>query len=151
MTPLCTIWELDMARVSDKTKELVTERAKRHCEYCRAPLDFTTDLFAIEHIIPVAEDGGDDADNLALACSGCNMYKHDFTTGIDPATGEFASLFHPRRDVWDIHFSWNHDFSQIVGKTPTGRATVVRLKMNRASVANLRGLLTMFKKHPPFI
>lgn len=140
-----------MARVSDKTKELVTERAHRYCEYCRSPLDFTTDLFTIEHIIPVVEDGSDGLDNLALACSGCNMYKHDFTTGIDPTTGEEMRLFHPRTDEWEKHFSWNYDFSQIIGKTSTGRATVVRLKMNRESVTNLRKLLVIYKKHPPFI
>ena len=140
-----------MARVSEKIKETVTERAKRYCEYCRSPLDFTTDLFAVEHIIPVVESGSDELDNLALACSGCNLYKHDFTTGIDPAIGEEAPLFHPRNNEWERHFSWSHDFSQIIGETPTGRATVVRLKMNRASVKNLRKLLAMFKEHPPFI
>lgn len=138
-----------MARVSDKTKQLVTERAGRLCEYCRSPLDFTTDLFAIEHIIPVVESGSNELDNLALACSGCNMYKHDFITEIDPATGEEVFLFHPRKDTWEEHFSWNHDFSQIIGETSTGRATIVRLKMNRTSVMNLRRLLTAFKIHPP--
>ncbi len=26
-------------------------------------------------------------------------------TGIDPETGEIGLLFHPRRDVWTIHFA----------------------------------------------
>ena len=35
----------------------------------------------------------------------CNLYKGSNLTGIDPETGEIVSLFHPRRDVWIIHFA----------------------------------------------
>jgi hypothetical protein len=43
--------------------------------------------------------GGDDADNLALACPDCNLRKGPNLTGIDPETGAVVRLFHPRRDV----------------------------------------------------
>ena len=36
-----------------------------------------------------------------------------------------------------------------LGKTPTGRATVSRLQVNRASVMSLRRVLILDGKHPP--
>ncbi len=59
------------------------------------------------------------------------------------------SLYHPRKDRWREHFSWNGDFTRIIGLTPTGRATVDALRMNREGVVNLRGLLLAMKEHPP--
>jgi hypothetical protein len=39
-------------------------------------------------------------------------------------------LFHPRQHSWDEHFAWNVEGIEIIGLTPTGRATVVALNMN---------------------
>ena len=88
-------------------------------------------------------------ENLALACQGCNCHKYDKTQGFDPVTGELASLFHPRRQAWKDHFAWNYDFTLIVGLTPTGRATVETLRLNRENVVNVRMVLYTFGKHPP--
>jgi hypothetical protein len=89
-------------------------------------------------------------ENLALACQGCNSHKYDKTQGTDPLTGEPVSLFHPRKQSWTDHFSWNEDFTLIIGLSPTGRATVNTLYLNRPNVVNVRMTLYAIGKHPSF-
>ena len=45
-------------------------------------------------------------------------------------------MFHPRRQRWRDHFRW--DGFRIVGLTPTGRATVAALQMNRPLILAIR-------------
>lgn len=105
--------------------------------------------FSLEHIVPVSEGGRDDSSNLALACQGCNNHKYTRTRGRDPATGKIAPLFHPRTEHWRDHFIWSHDFIRIIGLTPTGRATVEALQLNRQGLMNLRRVLYLAGEHPP--
>lgn len=44
---------------------------------------------------------------------------------------------------------WSDDFTLIIGLTPTGRATIETLFLNREGVVNLRQLLYAIGKHPP--
>ncbi len=67
----------------------------------------------------------------------------------DPLTGTTVPLYHPRQDRWEDHFVWSADFLAIWGLTPTGRATVEKLKLNRETVVNLRRLLREIGEHPP--
>ena len=60
-----------------------------------------------------------------------------------------ASLYHPRRQKWSDHFTWNYDCTLIIGIAPTGRATVEALHLNREGLVNLRWLLYAARKHPP--
>lgn len=136
-------------KISLTKRKLVEERANGLCEYCRCPQDFSPPRFTLEHIIPKSKDGTDDLDNLALACSACNNSKYDKTESIDPSTKHTASLYHPRNDVWDEHFMWNRDFTEIIGLTKTGRATVEALKLNRERIINIRKSLYLLGKHPP--
>ena len=105
--------------------------------------------FAVEHIDPRSRAGATVADNLAYACQGCNNHKYTRTTAPDPATGTEVGLFHPRRDRWRDHFVWNDDCSEVLGVTPTGRATVAALRLNRPGVVNLRRVLFAAGLHPP--
>jgi hypothetical protein len=57
-------------------------------------------------------------------------------------------LFNPRRQLWKQHFSWSEDFLQIIGRTPTGRATVEALHLNRPELVNLRRALLLIDEHP---
>lgn len=50
-----------------------------------------------------------------------------------------------RRD----HFVWSSDFVRILGYTPTGRATVEALRLNREGLINLRRILYAAGEHPP--
>ena len=80
--------------------------------------------------MPRAADGQTELNNLALACSHCNVYKATYQTGTDPLTGVSVKLFNPRTDDWTVHFLLNRETGEIEGQTPIGRATVEVLRMN---------------------
>lgn len=133
----------------EKVRRIVAARAQGRCEYCQSPLHFSTDPFSIEHIIPRVRGGRGRLGNLALACQGCNGAKYTQTEALDTQTGELAPLFHPRRHKWQKHFAWSADYTQIIGLTASGRATVNKLQLNRAYVVNLRRALIAYGEHPP--
>ncbi len=119
------------------TRRRVHERAFRRCEYCGMHQDvepFVT--YQVEHIIAKQHGGNDDIDNLALACSHCNLHKGPNLTGIDPATGGIVRLFHPRSDSWNENFKFSG--AEIIGLTPLGRATVRVLDMNARARVDMR-------------
>jgi 5-methylcytosine-specific restriction endonuclease McrA len=88
-------------------KAEVRERAGNVCEYCHLHQDDSPlASLHLEHIIPKVHGGGDELDNLALACIDCNLHKGTNLSGIDPQTGVITELFHPRRNRWDEHFEW---------------------------------------------
>src|SRR5277367_3014361 len=136
-------------RVPIALRRQVGERAGGLCEYCRSPASVSSQPFAVEHIIPKVRGGESTADNLALSCQGCNNHKYDKIDGIDPAGRDVVALYHPRRDRWRDHFAWSDDFALVVGVSPTGRASIVALRLNRESVVNLRRILGRIGKHPP--
>jgi len=105
--------------------------------------------FTIDHVVPLAQEGRDDPDNLALACFHCNRKKSDRLTASDPETSRKVDLFNPRCDNWGEHFAWSADGLQIVGVTATGRATVEALALNRERVINIRAADRMVGRHPP--
>ncbi|NEU71331.1 HNH endonuclease [Hassallia byssoidea VB512170] len=140
--------------VNDATIKLVRERAKYLCEYCHSLEEASAAQFSIDHIVPQSLSGSDDADNLALACQRCNGYRYNFTTGIDPETGEMISLFNPRKQKWSDNFIWSADGLTIFGITPTGRATCNRLDLNderhnESSILKARRLWIKGGWHPP--
>jgi hypothetical protein len=130
-------------------KLIVFARANRCCEYCRCPADFTTELFSIEHILPIAKDGLHDLLNFALACIGCNIFKSDKTEFLDPVSQLISPLYNPRTMMWAEHFMWDDTLTSIVGKTAIGRATITALKLNRPQIKNLRRALLAIGEHPP--
>ncbi|MGK7928126.1 MAG: HNH endonuclease [Spirulina sp.] len=135
-------------RISKATRKEIAKRANYSCEYCQCPEKYIPESFTIDHIIPRKEGGGNRLDNLAWSCLGCNSHKHTKTTAIDPQTEQNVTLFNPRQQVWTEHFNWSDDLTQIIGKTPCGRATVKTLKLNRVGLVNLRELLRDTNKHP---
>lgn len=108
----------------------VARRAGGRCEYCHAPQRAFNFAFEVEHVAPSASGGSSSLDNLALACRSCNAYKSVRQTGVDPQTQAVAPLFHPRQDVWNNHFSFEEQTLMLTSVTPTGRATIILLKMN---------------------
>jgi hypothetical protein len=134
-------------KLSDQRK--VASRAQGRCEYCQCRADCSANPFVIEHIIPVSGGGESELANLAFACPGCNGHKYNKTHASDPLDGKLVLLYHPRRQKWQDHFAWSEDLLHIVGLTPTGRATVAALQLNRPGVINLRQLLMLVGKHPP--
>lgn len=136
-------------RISKTQKEQLGKRAGYCCEYCLSQADFSPDSFSVEHIIPITKGGTNGLENLAYSCQGCNNRKYNHTEAIDPVTNAIAPLFHPRSQRWEDHFQWNPSQTLLTGLTPTGRATVEKLKLNRKGVVNLRHLLVLIGEHPP--
>ena len=132
----------------DKQRAVI-ERADGRCEYCQSLMDYTTETFAVEHVIPLSRGGTNELDNLALSRSGCNGHKDNKTEALDPADGKVVPLFNPRQQKWQTHFGWVDDYTHIIGLTPTGRATVEILRMNRIGLVNVRRLLYLIRQHPP--
>jgi HNH endonuclease len=130
-------------------KQLVFDRAKGLCEYCRSQARFAIDPLVIDHIHPVSRGGKNIAENLALSCQTCNNYKYTKTEAVDPVTNQSVSLFHPREMLWEHHFTWNEDVTQSIGITPVGRATIALLQINRDGVVNMRRVLAIMGYHPP--
>ena len=126
----------------------VAERAGWRCEYCKSPAAFSTQPFEVDHIIPSSRGGQTELENLAFSC-GCNSYKGNKTHAQDPRTEHSVPLFHPRLKRWARHFAWSEDFTRIIGRTASGRATVEALHLNRPELLNLRRLLHAGGYHPP--
>ena len=136
-------------KVSASIRNKVEERAKKLCEYCQSPLEFSSDPFSVEHFFPISKGGTDDLGNLALACQGCNGHKSTKTEAFDAISQTTATFYNPRKDVWNEHFVWSEDFTEIIGKTAKGRVTIKTLKLNRQRIMNLRRVLILAGKHPP--
>lgn len=99
----------------------------------------------VEHINPL---GGDQLDNLCLACPNCNLSKAAATMAQDPITREDVPLFNPRSQAWDEHFEWEDNYNLIRGLTPIGRASVARFKMNRPRIVLARARWALAGLHP---
>lgn len=137
-----------MPYISRKLRRLVRERAKEHCEYCKAPAAILIEM-EVDHIRPVEDGGATASGNLCFACSRCNNSKGASQTAIDPETNSTVPLFNPRTHVWQQHFRWIDNFTILVGKTDIGRATLDRLKMNRPEVVKARRLWRKAGWQPP--
>lgn len=123
------------------TRRRIRQRAGDRCEYCHMRQEDEPFVrYQIEHIIAAQHGGTDAEDNLALACSNCNLHKGPNLTGIDPTTGAIEPLFHPRRQDWSEHFEERGPL--IAGKTATGRVTVRVLAMNAQARVDLRSVTT---------
>jgi hypothetical protein len=66
---------------------------------------------------------------------------------MDPESKKIVSIFNPRLDAWSDHFLWRG--VEVVGLTSTGRATIVRLQMNRPIVLAVREEEKHRHRHPP--
>jgi hypothetical protein len=111
-------------------------------------------MFTIDHLMPKSLGGLDEISNLALACRRCNERRYNFITGTDPETGKEVAIFNPRLQRWSDHFIWITNGIIIVGTTPTGRATCVRLDFNdefhnQGFIQEARQLWILGGWHPP--
>ena len=121
--------------------DLIWNRAQHRCEYCLFPASHAWLPFQLDHIVAEKHGGQTVAENLALSCFYCNSFKGPNIAGIDP-DGEPAvaiQLFHPRKNIWSEHFGWK--LAILIGKTPTGRATISVLRMNDPAAIEFRELL----------
>lgn len=118
------------------------------CEYCRISQQGQEATFHIDHIIPKSAGGETIAENLALACVSCSLRKAARQDFIDSQTGREIPLYNPRCDDWHDHFKWEGEY--VIGMTPTGRATVKSLSMNRLLAIAIRREEIALGRHPAF-
>ncbi len=137
-----------MSYIPDKLRHLIVEQAGNRCGYCLGEQCYTLAPLEIDHLLPTAAGGTDDAENLWLACPLCNSYKGATTTETDPLTKRNVRLFNPRRQNWKRHFMIINGI-EIVGKTACGRATVAALQMNRRLALTVRHHWLMAGWYPP--
>ncbi|MBP0011316.1 MULTISPECIES: HNH endonuclease signature motif containing protein [unclassified Roseofilum] len=135
--------------ISEQTQAEVRQRAKGLCEYCHASEQWQYVQFTIDHVVPLAEGGSNGLNNLALACFHCNRRKGCSQAAIDPQSGESVALYNPRCDQWRQHFRWSDDCLQLIGMTPTGRATIEALALNRERILGIRAADYEIGRHPP--
>ncbi len=128
-------------------RQLVTERAKGRCEYCRFPDDAAFLSFEVDHIISEKHGGATTAENLALACVFCNSFKGTDLGSLDPLTGQLTPFFNPRTQIWSEHFAVEAE-GQLQPLTPEGRVTVAILRMNVPERVVERQLLTEVGRYP---
>lgn len=128
-----------MSTVNRATADAVRRRAGFACEYCGLREADSELRHQIDHVIAQQHTVNDRLENLALACGFCNRHKDPNLSGVEPESGSIATLFDPRKDRWTEHFRRNG--LEIVGITPTGRATVVVLAMHAREQLQRRAAL----------
>jgi 5-methylcytosine-specific restriction endonuclease McrA len=130
-------------------RQQVSARAGFRCEYCRTWQRVIGMPLVVDHIVPRVAGGSDDQENLCAARYRCNEYKGAKTHAVDPLTGEVAPLFNPRLQSWSDHFAWANGGTHVVGLTPTGRVTVIALRLNNEYLVEARTGEIACNWHPP--
>jgi len=140
---------MSRAYVPKALRERVIAQAGRRCGYCLTAEAIVGTPMEIEHIVPESLGGTTEEDNLWLACSLYNDHKNDRIAALDPLDDEIVRLFDPRHQVWADHFMWTAEGDQIIGTTPTRRATVAALNLNRTPLVVARQAWVTVGWHPP--
>lgn len=135
--------------MNSPTRQAVFRRANHRCEYCQTARRLIGMPLVIDHVLPTSLGGTDTFENTCAACYRCNEFKGARTHGLDPATSELVPLYDPRRLEWHDHFDWANGGTHIIGTTPTGRATVITLRLNNEYLVESRQLWLGSGWHPP--
>jgi hypothetical protein len=136
-------------RIDRRLRSQVLADAGGRCGYCLSSEEITGAPLEIEHLVPEARGGPTRRSNLWAACRQCNALKSDHVEAIDPEMGTSVPLFNPRHQRWTEHFAWSDAGARIVGRTPTGRATVAALALNRPLLVRARRRWILAGWHPP--
>lgn len=127
-----------MPRIPKSLRKAVIESSQGRCAYCHNPENLMGVTFEVDHITPRSTKGKTVIENLCLTCPTCNRHKANRVSAVDPVSNQTVDLFHPNQNRWADHFKWSNDKSEILGLTPTGRATVEALHINRPAMILLR-------------
>lgn len=132
--------------VSEALRRFVAERAAYLCEYCLLHEDDSYSPHQVDHIISRKHGGQSVADNLAYACLRCNVFKGSDVGSVDGQSGALVSLFHPRRQRWQDHFTLRGALVEPL--TAEGNATTRLLKLNLDKRVVERRLLSLTGRYP---
>jgi len=135
--------------IPEALRRQVLEDAGHRCGYCQSDELLTGIPLSTEHLLPVAAGGPTVRDNLWRSCRPCNELKGTQTHAVDPETGEIAPLFNPRTQSWHTHLRWSDDGTVLLGITPSGRATIEALQLNRPMLRSARRRWVLVGWHPP--
>jgi hypothetical protein len=130
-------------------RERIVAAARNRCGYCLSDGTIIGMGLQLDHLQPFADGGATIEENLWLACADCNRFRQDRTVVPDPLTQAMVRFFNPRLDAWDRHFVWLLDGLLVLGTTPTGRATVAALRLNRSILVQARRKWIEVGWHPP--
>jgi HNH endonuclease len=133
-------------RVSDATRQRVTERAYRVCEYCLIHEDDTFWGCHIDHIISRKHGGSSELENLAFACAVCNANKGTDIASLAGKPPKLTRLFHPHQDHWLENFHLVKNTIDFVGEI--GEATVKLLQLNHPNRVEEREALSQVGRYP---
>jgi hypothetical protein len=136
-------------RIPRALRQRVVAESRNQCAYCHALTSITGARPVIDHIIPEAAGGQTTRENLCMTCHSCNEFEGAQTQAQDFQSGQRVRLFHPHQQLWSEHFCWSTDGSQILGLTPTGRATIPALNMNHPTIVEARHRWAKVGWHPP--
>ncbi|MBW4511077.1 MAG: HNH endonuclease [Scytonematopsis contorta HA4267-MV1] len=134
--------------ISEQLRRQVIIEADYRCEYCKTSSRVTGQPPVIEHIFPRTLGGTDERENLAASCYRCNEFKGAKTHATDPETGQLVALFNPQSQIWTEHFAWVNGGTHVAGLTPTGRATVMALRLNNENIVESRAIWMEAGWHP---
>ncbi len=137
--------------IPENLRRQVIEEANYRCEYCKTSSRLTGTPLVIDHILPRSLKGTNKRSNLAASCYRCNEFKGTKTHAFDPETGQLVPLFNPRNQFWADQFTWGNGGTHIIGVKPTGRASVIALRLNNENVVEARAIWIEFGWHPPTI
>ncbi|MBW4692314.1 MAG: HNH endonuclease [Lyngbya sp. HA4199-MV5] len=135
--------------ISVELRKQVEASDRGRCCYCLTQAVVSGIDLSFDHILPRSKGGETTFANICLACRACNEFKSDLTEFADPLTGTVVPLFNPRGRSWVEHFAWSEDGTRVEGLTGIGRATVVALQMNRATIRAARKRWVSSGWHPP--
>jgi HNH endonuclease len=138
-----------MPKLKKELDKKIRHDAKNCCGYCLNPQELLPFKLEIEHIKPQALGGETVEENLWLACRECNAHKSKKIKSVDFLIGKLVKLFNPRTQVWQGHFEFSEDKTEIIGKTSCGRATVDALQMNDFYQITARSAWLATGKFPP--
>ena len=135
--------------ISPALRRQVAERDAFSCAYCRSQEAVIGSSLTVDHVIPEVLGGSSELSNLCLACWSCNLSKGQRVAATDPETGDMVALFHPTKQIWNDHFTWQAEGSLLQGLSACGRATVNALKLNRLLLVQARKRWVQVGWHPP--
>lgn len=132
--------------IPEKLRSFVINRAHHCCEYCLMHDVHLVFGGHIDHIISIKHDGKTVEANLAYACLVCNVNKGSDIASFNHDKEEYIPLFHPRKQVWKEHFSY--DEGKINPLTEIGNATIRTLQINRFDRISRRLALSSISAYP---
>lgn len=131
--------------ISAELRRQVISEADNICEYCLIHEDDTFFGCHVDHIISEKHGGLTTADNLAFACSICNLRKGSDIASLT-RSGILTRLYNPRTDIWSQHFALLGAVLEPL--TDIGEVTVSLLQLNTSERVLERQELIEVQSYP---